>query len=84
MFAFQFSGRIHFTSFFLECTKAVTKRHSDLRQKSQGSVRVHVELSKAMPVSQIKQNSESVSVMGLRQKAIKNRYGTLNARLVVD
>ena len=39
---------------------------------------MHMELSEAMPVSQIKQDSEDICVVGFRQKAIKNWYGTLD------
>jgi hypothetical protein len=39
---------------------------------------VHMELSEAMPVSQIKQDSEGICIVRLRQKAIKNWYGTLD------
>jgi hypothetical protein len=38
-----------------------------------------MELGKTMPVSQIKEKLEGVCIVGFRQKAIKNRYFTLNA-----
>ncbi len=37
-----------------------------------------MELGEAVPVSQIKQDSEDICIVGLWQKAIKNRYGTLD------
>jgi hypothetical protein len=56
---------------------AVAERCSDLGEKVQSWVYVHMKFSKAMPVGQVEQELENAFVMGFRQEAIKNRYSTL-------
>jgi hypothetical protein len=66
------------TCFFLERPKAGPKRRSDLGKETQSWISVHTELGKTMPVSQIKQKSENVCIVGLWEKAIKNGYSALD------
>jgi hypothetical protein len=61
----------------LEHAKAGAKASSDMGKETQSWVGVHTELGETMPVSQIEQNCENVSIVGLWQKAIKNGYRTL-------
>jgi len=63
--AFQFPGGKHLARFILECAKAFAERCGGLRQKSQSCVGVHAELSKAMPMRQIKQKPANGCIVGL-------------------
>jgi hypothetical protein len=65
------------TGFLLEHVKAGANASSDMGKETQSWVSVHTELGETMPVSQIKQNHENVSIVGLWQKAIKNGYHAL-------
>jgi hypothetical protein len=74
---FQFPGGMRTTGFLLEHVKAGAKASSDVGKETQSWVGVHMELGETMPVSQIEQNRENISIVGLWQKAIKNGYRAL-------
>ena len=42
---------------------------------------MHTKLGKPMPVSEIKEDIEDICIMRFREKAIKDRYRTLNEKI---